>query len=90
MLPLSDSMHEIAGWFTISCSEQSACSIGGEEGGRRGGGGQPPTHFSQQIFSVNLHTQNLILRELPPTDIFHKFTYTKFNFEGVAPNKYFP
>lgn len=80
MLPLSDSMHEVAGWFTISCSEQSAV----------GGGGQLPTHFSQQIFSVNLHTQNLILRELPPTDIFHKFTYTKFNFEGVAPNKYFP
>lgn len=79
MLPLSDSMHEVAGWFTISCSEQSAV-----------GGGQLPTHFSQQIFSVNLHTQNLILRELPPTDIFHKFTYTKFNFEGVAPNKYFP
>lgn len=70
MLPLSDSMHEVAGWFTISCSEQSACSIGGEEGGRRGGGEAP--------------------NPLLATNIFRKFTYTKSNFEGVAPNRYFP
>lgn len=24
------------------------------------------------------------------TNIFRKFTYTKSNFEGVAPNRYFP
>lgn len=69
MLPLSDSMHEVAGWFTISCSEQSAYSIGGEEGGRRGGAAPNP---------------------LLATNIFRKFTYTKSNFEGVAPNRYFP
>lgn len=89
MLPLSDSMHEVAGCllFLVQSNQHVASE---ERRGVEGGGGQPPTHFSQQIFSVNLHTQNLILRELPPTDIFHKFTYTKFNFEGVAPNKYFP
>lgn len=61
MLPLSDSMHEVAGWFTISCSEQSAV----------GGGGAAPN-------------------PLLATNIFRKFTYTKSNFEGVAPNRYFP
>lgn len=88
MLPLSDSMHEVAGWFTISCSEQSACSIGGEEG-VEGGGAAPNPLLATNIFRKFTYTKSNF-EELPPTDIFHKFTYTKFNFEGVAPNKYFP